>query len=206
MKKSIVIPSLTSVLTLLAFSAVHAADTGGAAAKPAAGKPAKLPFVIYSDKGSSSNHYAASGSMGNMKAAKVDDGCRSNPHSGTTCIRIEYKDDGDWAGVAWQDPANDWGTAPGGWNLTGAKKLVFWARGDKGGEIAGFKFGILESDKKYPDSATGGLDGVELTTEWKEYSIDLTGKDLSCLKTGFVWTVVGQGKPVVFFLDDIRFE
>jgi hypothetical protein len=36
--------------------------------------------------------------------------------------------------------------------------------------------------------------------------IDLEGKDLTRIKTGFVWTLAGQGAPVVFYLDDIRFE
>jgi hypothetical protein len=29
---------------------------------------------------------------------------------------------------------------------------------------------------------------------------------MSCIKTGFVWTVAGQGAPVVFYLDAVRFE
>ena len=47
---------------------------------------------------------------------------------------------------------------------------------------------------------------VKLTKEWKEYTVELAGKDLTRIKTGFVWTLPGQGSPVVFFLDDIRFE
>jgi hypothetical protein len=27
--------------------------------------------------------------------------------------------------VVWQDPENDWGKAPGGWNLNGATNTVF---------------------------------------------------------------------------------
>jgi hypothetical protein len=48
-----------------------------------------------------------------------------------------------WGGVVWQHPANDWGDANGGFNLTGAKKLTFWARGEKGGEKVSFEFGLL---------------------------------------------------------------
>ncbi len=36
--------------------------------------------------------------------------------------------------------------------------------------------------------------------------IDVSGRDLSCIKTGLAWIVAGQGKPVVFYLDGIRFE
>ncbi len=194
---------VATIFTLASLSvgalAVHAEETAAKAS-------VKLPFTIFEGKGSTNNHYIASGWMGNAQSIKMDEGCTSNPHSSNTCLRVEYSASGDWAGVVWQDPANDWGDQPGGWNLTGAKKLKFWARGEKGGENVTFKFGVLGSDKKHSDSASGDGGATKLTNEWQEYSIDLSGKDLSRIKTGFVWTLPGQGSPVVFFLDDIRFE
>jgi hypothetical protein len=166
----------------------------------------KLPFIVYGEKSGTNNHYIPSGWMGNTKDLKLDDAWTVNPHGGKTCLRFDYGAPDQWAGVVWQDPANDWGDQPGGWNLTGAKKIAFWARGDKGGETVHFKFGVLGADKKYPDSATGETSDLKLTKEWKEYSIDLTGKDLSHVKTGFVITLIGQGQPLSFYLDDIRFE
>ncbi len=171
-----------------------------------AAKAVKLPFTVYDEKGGANNHYIPSGWMGNTKGTKLDEGCTNNPHGGKCCLRIEYSEAGDWAGIVWQDPVSDWGDQPGGFNLTGAKKLKFWARGNKGGETVNFKFGILGADKKYPDSATGETGSLTLTPEWKEYAVELEGKDLTRIKTGFVWTLAGQGSPVVFFLDDIRFE
>ena len=47
---------------------------------------------------------------------------------------------------------------------------------------------------------------MKLKQEWKRYSIDLDDKDLSRIKTPFVWTLGGRGRPVTFYLDDIRFE
>jgi hypothetical protein len=47
---------------------------------------------------------------------------------------------------------------------------------------------------------------VKLTSDWREYSLDLSGKDLTRIKTGFCWVAAGQGAPVTFFLDDIRYE
>jgi hypothetical protein len=169
-------------------------------------KGVKLPFTVFDEQGSTNNHYIASGWMGNTMGTKLDEGCAANPHGGKTCVRIEYSAPDEWAGIVWQDPANDWGDQPGGWNLTGARKLKFWARGEKGDESVSFKFGILETDKKYSDSATGEITDVKLTKEWTEYAIDLEGKDLTRVKTGFVWTLAGRGSPVIFFLDDIRFE
>ena len=200
-------PVVASVLALIAFATANEARGDDEVPKAPAGKAAKLPFVIYSEKGSPTNHYAPSGWMGNIKAIRLDEGCRTQPHSGATCLRLEYQAAAEWGGVVWQDPENDWGKAPGGWNLTGAKRLVFWARGDKGGELVScFKFGVLGTGNKFHDTASGSLNTVRLTTDWKRYSIDVSDKNLSCIKTGFAWIVVGQGKPVVFYVDDIIFE
>jgi hypothetical protein len=165
-----------------------------------------LPFFVFDEKGGANNHYIASGWMGNAGGIKVDEACTNNPYAGKTCLRFEYTAADDWGGIAWQDPANDWGDLPGGWNLTGARKLKFWARGEQGGETVSFKFGVLGEDKKYSDSATGALNDLKLTKEWKEYTIDLEGKDLTRIKTGFIWSLTGQRSAVVFFLDYIRFE
>ena len=39
-----------------------------------------------------------------------------------------------WAGIYWQHPANNWGDRDGGYNLNGASKLMFKARGEKEAE------------------------------------------------------------------------
>jgi len=193
--------------TVTLVCASVAAGLANIVAEPvSAKKTAKLPFTVYDDKGSDKNHYAPSGWMGDIKGIKMDEGCTVRPHAGKTCLRFDYAGTGDWAGVVWQDPVNDWGDKAGGWNLTGAKQLTFWARGEAGGENPVFKFGILEADKTFHDSCGGEIDDVKLTTEWKKYTIGLTGKDLSCVKTGFAWTLTGQGQNVTFYLDDIQFE
>lgn len=174
--------------------------------KMAEGAPAKLPLVIYDEQSRSNPSYFPTGWMGNVKAIKFDEGWTTNPHSGKTCIRCDYSVPNDWGGVVWQNPANDWGDLPGGSKPAGAKRLAFWARGDKGGETVGFQFGLIGKDRQYPDTAQGKLDSVVVTTAWKEYSIDVTGKDLTRIKTGFAWTVGGKGAPIAFYLDDIRFE
>jgi hypothetical protein len=170
------------------------------------GKAATLPFYIYENGSSPKNHYIPSGWMGKTAAIKMNLGWVENPHSAPSCMQIQFTADADWGGIIWQDPADDWGDRDGGWNLTGAKKLVFWARGDQGGESVSFKFGVLGRDKNFFDSASGGLEGVTLTKEWKEYAIDLTNQNLARIKTGFGWSLAGQGHLVMFYLDDIRFE
>ncbi len=143
--------------------------------------------------------------MGNTGAISID-GVTDNPHAGQNCLRVRYKETGNWGGVVWQSPANDWGEKPGGFDLTGAKKLTFWARGDKGGEEISFGVGIIGKDKKFFDSAKAELKDQTLTKEWKQYVIDLAGQDLTHIKSGFLWTLGGKNEPITFFLDDIRYE
>ena len=172
--------------------------------EPPKGEKVALPFDIYAEGNESK--YIASGYMGNAGAIKMDANWTTNPHSGKNCLKVEYAAKDNWGGVVWQSPANDWGDAPGGFDLSGAKKLTFWARGEKGGESPSFLFGLIKNDKPYFDSDTAKLEGRKLSTEWQQFSIDLTGLDLSRIKTGFVWTVAANGEPITFYLDDIRYE
>ncbi len=144
--------------------------------------------------------------MGNAAAIKMDANSETNPHSGKTCIKVEYTAKDNWGGVVWQSPANDWGDAPGGYDLTGAKKLTFWARGEKGGEVVNFSFGIIGKDKPFSDTASNQLEKVRLTDEWSQFTLYLKGQDLSRIKTAFVWSLAGKGEPITFYLDDIKYE
>ncbi len=166
---------------------------------------ATLPVVIYAAGGDPSM-YTPSGWMGDAKAIRLDPACPSHPHAGKTCLRCEFAATAGWGGVAWQHPANDWGELDGGYDLTGAKRLTFWARGEQGGETVDFKFGIIAHDKKYFDTAHGELEKMALTSEWRHYEISVEKQDLSRIKTGFVWSLASPGRPVVFYLDDIRWE
>jgi hypothetical protein len=166
---------------------------------------AKLPLILYED-GLKQMPYIFSGWMGKTDAIAMDEKCTVSPHTGATCMKCEFNSPDNFGGIIWQSPVNDWGSLPGGFNLTGATKLTFWARGDAGGEIVNFKLGVIGNDKPFPDSASAGLEKVELTKEWKQYTIDLAGKDLSQIKTGFAWVVGGQGHPIAFYLADIKYE
>jgi len=162
---------------------------------------AELPVKVYSENGDKLS-WIPSGYMGDTGAVSMDPGCTDKPHAGNTCLKVGFNKNDGWAGVFWQDPANDWGDRDGGKNLTGAKKLTFWARGKNGGEKVKFGFGGLSKDKKFYDTAKGET-SVTLGKEWKQYSMDLSGKDLSRIKSGFMWVIAGQGSPVEFYLDEI---
>ncbi|MBI5150038.1 MAG: hypothetical protein HZA28_04620 [Candidatus Omnitrophica bacterium] len=170
------------------------------------------PFHIYSDKASSRNHYVPSGFMPNGRCLSLNEAWTANCHSGKTCIRVEYdlacsRKDQKWAGIYWLSPANNWGQRKGGFNLTGAQRLTFWARGDKGGEqVQEFTVGGISGN--YPDSDLAVLGPVILSGEWRQYTVDLRGKDLSYISGGFAWSTSEEvnGESCTFYLDDIRFE
>ena len=177
---------------------------GPAVVAPA--RKAALPLVVYDEGAKKDAPFVPAGWMGEAKATKFDPQWEKKPHAGKTCVRIDYEKKDGWAGIVWQSPAGDWGDRPGGWDLRGAKKLTFWARGEEGGEVVNFEFGLLGKDKKYPDTAKGKLAGVKLTAKWTRYEIDLDGKDLSRVKTGFCCTWAASGRPLTFYLDDVRYE
>ena len=170
------------------------------------------PFFIYSEKNARTNHYVPSGFMPDGKCIKFNDAWMDNCHADKTCIKIEYdvqcsKENLQWAGVYWLNPANNWGARKGGFDLTGATKLTFWAKGEKGGErLEEFKIGGLTGE--YPDSDSALIGPVILTAEWKKYTIDLRGKDLSYISGGFAWSTNVDVNPTscTFYLDDIQFE
>ncbi len=170
------------------------------------------PFWVYDDKASRENHFVPSGFMPNGKCLKLNDAWTQDCHGGSTCIRIEYdvacsKEDQTWAGIYWLNPANNWGQLKGGFNLTGASKLTFWAKGEKGGEhIEEFKVGGLGKD--FPDSDAAIIGPVILSNEWRQYSIDLRGRDLSSIAGGFAWSTntAFNSQECIFYLDEIRYE
>lgn len=174
-------------------------------------KSQELPFYIYADKGSISNHFIPSGWMGDSSDLKIDAGSVENPYFGKSCIKITYESKASngarWAGMYWQNPPNNWGGVDGGFDLSKATKVTFWARGDKGGErVEEFKIGGLMGE--YSDSDTAGIGPVVLEKEWKQYTIDLKGKDMSYVIGGFAWASNLDVNPdgAVFYLDEIKYE
>ncbi|MFH1753568.1 MAG: hypothetical protein ABH875_05240, partial [Candidatus Omnitrophota bacterium] len=129
---------------------------------------------IYLDYGYFRNHFIPSGWMGDHGDMKINPNWKENPYSRKSCIKIGYtaksSQGNGWSGVYWQNPENNWGMRPNvGFDLTPAKKLTFWARGDKGGEvIREFKMGGISG--AYPDTDSASIGPVTLTPEWKQYT------------------------------------
>lgn len=168
-------------------------------------------LVVYSDHKAEGNHYAPSGWMGDYGDIGLDSAWANGPQAGWTCIRNMYKpkakSKNGWAGIYWQEPANNWGRSPGGLNLRGAQRLVFWARGEKGGEkIKAFKVGGIKG--RYDDTAEASIGPIVLEKEWKRYEIPLRGKRLKRIAGGFCWVASGwdNREGMTFYLDEIQYE
>lgn len=166
----------------------------------------KAPFEV-------SNYFYPSGWMGDgeegEKYIQLNDQWRENCHSAPTCVRITYcPNKKGWAGIYWQYPDGNWGDSPGR-RIKGARRLTFWARGERGRELVQFKAGgISAQGKKYHDSFEIAIAPVEFTQEWQRYEIDFTGADLSSVLGAFAWTANRSGnlEGLTFYLDDIRYE
>lgn len=166
-------------------------------------------FDVYTDSDAGGNHYVPSGFMGNDEIDLTE---RWNgfafAKTGTSCIRVDYPGSQDgWAGIYWQHPANNWGTVLGaGYDLTGATKLEFWAKGEVGGEIVEFYAGGITGP--YGDSMPKVGILRELTSDWALYTIDVSGQGLSYIIGGFGLTVAHQYNPngAVFYIDNIQYD
>jgi hypothetical protein len=194
---------IAAMLALFLFvPALYAQEAGSVQAKE---------FWIYKDRNARENHYVPSGWMGDYGDVKMNDQSTDNPYSGTTCLQFVYsakKSQGQgWAGMYWQNPPNNWGSKKGGFDLTPFTKLTFWARGAKGGEVIQ-KFVIGGLKGTYADSASIEFGPVELTDTWKQYTINLVGKDLTYISGGFGWVTSADlnSDGATIYLDDIKYE
>lgn len=192
-----------------------------------------LPLYIYRDGCSSENSFAPSGWMGELETIMenvtsgdtadfnqnetIDELYNDLPHTGNTCIRINYSPSFDkWGGIYWQYPINNWGDYPGYCIsdeiiISGEKiSITFWARGENGGEKAEFKAGgIFSLEKPFHDSFGPISTGVlTLNKEWQKYTINLDKQDLSMVIGGFCWVTnwYQNQNGCTIYLDDIKFE
>jgi outer membrane protein OmpA-like peptidoglycan-associated protein len=172
--------------------------------------PSFKAFPIYTEKGARHTHYAPSGYMGDSDLS-MSGAYTPTPFGNGPCLRVIYKAAGPkgWAGIYWQDPANNWGDVPGraGYDLRGATRLTFWAKGEHGGErVHEFRVGGIIG--QYPDSDVATLSNIRLSREWKQYTIDLAKKDLRHIIAGFGFFVnkAENSGGATFYIDDILFQ
>lgn len=166
----------------------------------------KAPFCVH-------GYFFPSGFIGDgekgAEAIELNEQWTENCHTGPTCVRVVYHPLAKgWAGVYWQYPDSNWGDQPGR-KIEGAKKLVFWARGQQGEEEVDFKAGGINAPgKKYQDSFEKVLGPKKLTSDWQQFEIDLNGADTSSVIGAFAWTATKSANPqgLTFYLDGICFQ
>jgi len=148
---------------LLCFLFLSLAPAAYSADKP----QQQMPFNVYTDKNARDNHFIPSGWMGDYRAVKLNYSCIENPYHGNSCIKITYSGElpqgAGWVGVYWQNPENNWGSRDGGFNLSAARKLTFWAKGEEGGEKLEFKVGGITG--AHPDTDIVAIGPIALTGE-----------------------------------------
>jgi hypothetical protein len=162
-------------------------------------------------------NYRPGGFMGDgaicATCVEINDAFQGKPRPGNSngfCIRVTYtKSAGKgFAGVYWTSPDHNWGEQPG-WKVVGASKVSFWAAGEKGGEIVEFKAGGIKSpEKPFSDTFEANLGKVRLENDWRRYEIDLKSCSLKDVIGAFAWSAAENwnASPLVFYLDDIRYE
>ena len=189
-----------------------------------------FPLYLYSDGCAPENAFFSSGWMGELAEFSGDDNdttffdftqiidemSTEKVYTGETSIRISYTpSSGQWGGIYWQYPVNNWGQYPGydlGSTLSKEDTVLFsfWAAGELGGEKAEFITGGINDDTlTYRDSFGPESTGViPLTQDGEVYEIMLTGKDLSQVLGGFAWVTNDIQNPAgsTIYLDDIKFE
>ncbi len=125
------------------------------------------------------------------------------------CIRIAYQPGSKgFAGIYWLHPDSNFGDQPGS-RIEGAQRIVFWARGENGGEIVEFKAGgNMAPNRRYQDSFEVSIGPISLTRDWERYEIDLSGQNLSNVLGAFAWIATKAANPdgLTFYLDNIRYE
>lgn len=168
-------------------------------------------FYVFSDKGArESTRFAPSGWMGDYGDLSYKDAWTENCADGRTCIQVKYSAKGaqgaNWAGIFWQNPPNNWGEKIGGYDLSAFKRLTFWAKSPDKAKIAEFKVGGITGE--HGDSDAASIGPVELSGDWKKYTIDLADKNLAHIVGGFCFSASRDDNPngYTMYFDEIRFE
>lgn len=175
-------------------------------------------FPVFVNYAAYNNHFAPSGYMGDYQAIQYNECARLTDVWAETSIEIRYdpsvQNGVGWAGIYWQEPENNWGYYPEGYNLVNFAQVRFRARSPQvGSQVQFFVGGVYTGthpssipEPVYPIEADpNGF--VTLTDEWQEFHIDLQNVDLNHVIDGFGWAATAENSPhgVTVFVDDIVF-
>ncbi len=188
------------------YATVRDSNNGGATASipilvgsvPKKADPLPMPWNLYTGEGESGGPFLPTGRMGDVEDLSVDFDHNHNCHGPPTCIRTRFTNEGRWAGVVWQYPADNWGKNPG-LNMANTEKVTFWVRSDFTGVKAKFGFGMEKID------TTSITKTISIPTKWTKITLPIKG-DKTSIISGF-WFVLGNAQQSTYlYLDDIVFE
>lgn len=143
-------------------------------------------FDVFTDQDAGGNNFHPA-LFGDYDKLEMTSGCLDDSLPGWSCIKITYSPlepaNYGWAGIYWLYPDKNWGEYPGHC-IFGADSLIFWAKGESGGEQVEFKIGGInqfpghDQTKPYQDSCELLSTGIiSLSQYWKKYAIDLVKPD-----------------------------
>jgi exo-beta-1,3-glucanase (GH17 family) len=173
-------------------------------------------FPVFTNYAAYDNHFAPSSYMGDYQAITYSDCARLTDVWEETAVSIHYdptiENENGWASIYWQEPENNWGVYPEGYDLTAFTQLRFRAYSPQAGSQVQFFVGGVDTSA-YPSSIPHPLYAreadrsgfVTLTDQWQEFHIDLQAADLSHVIDGFGWMASEKKTPdgVTVYIDDI---
>lgn len=144
---------------------------------------------------------------GDAEQTQVDEqathGARPEDPDGSSVRVSSRPGESAWGALYWQTRKAAGVRSPV--KIEGATKLVFWARGELGGEQVQFKLaGEAASELLQPGDTTA------LPQEWSRFELPVGERDLSQVTGlfGVRWIQAGAVNPegITFYLDDIHYE
>ena len=137
------------------------------------------------------------------------------PQEGKTSLQVSFDDskgDDNWGGITIVYTGKWRNNGTSGANLSDHAKLTFYAKAEKSGFRFNAGVGVDQENDDSKDSDTTGDNIITLTSDWKQYEIDIKNLDridinglmkIGFLKESFAGEGWGSG---TLWLDEVRFE
>jgi len=149
-------------------------------------------------------------SVGANRRFHLDKTNATDAHSPPDAWKITFESRGGFGGFCWKNRAGNEGEAAGDdLSAGGYRRISFWARGEKGGEVAEFRAGGLGNVKtRHRDSFDVSAGKIKLGAGWHDYSIFVKDADLSSVMTPFCVLMYREdnAQDAVVYVDDIEYR
>jgi hypothetical protein len=154
--------------------------------------------------------YPAIDLIGAKRRIQIEPASASEAHSPPQAWKVNFEKEGGFAGICWKNKAGNEGELPGDdLSKAGYRRISFWAKGAKGGEVAEFRAGGLGHLKtRYRDSFDVTAGKVKLGPTYAEYSIFVTDADLSSVMTVFcaLFHREDNADGALIYIDDVQYR